>query len=1069
MEFGRKSTNPDTRNREGLNSGDEWPALSPLQKSTNPVSKGKDKMEVNLNKPISSWEITQVSRAKERLALEIKQHLFVSQKMVTADELQKLEESSCRLEQAMMKMVQFQSSEKQGNFSTMDETQTFEPEPEVGRGVTHASLYNHSWRPTGPSWVWISKASALQGVGYPASRYDVQKYGHRTHKVRRIGPPPPLSKSFAAAVRNEMENRESDQKWKRRQDDWMEEDDLLGGDLKHEQDLRQKLLRGPGNGGADRQFRGNYYQEREGYGNRLDERGYQNYGGRGFRRVDGYNQGGRGFGRGFQATREWDKNARGSSGDSSKGQMTQKGQSENKGPAGAGGGRLKEQLKEMNNSQIEGKSAEIKCFKCLQIGHHQSDCTNKPVCYTCKGEGHLAVDCNKSGLRKIKLFGFGIPDQGFYAMELPVSQDKQDQAVGLVSIKEGEATTDMINEDLKLVVSDKWDFKARKLDDSSFLVVFPDKGTLDTFSRFAFELPICKLKVKISKSTINPKVSSVLQSCWVKIGNIPGEAKEEMTVRELAALVGQPVLVDELSLMRDEPARVKILCRNPAAIKGGIEVFFGTEGREISFKVEEGFARNQGPKGRHSGSGGKDDKPDKKESRDSEGNLGRKKGSKFDRMGKLDREQESSHGDSQETTDDIPKYSEVLGQQAMPLAAYHPDTGLIPIHVTPEKRDGKGWSIWDPTINLMSSGGVMTQEDGSQHSQKGSNSADEKRVVNGTELDSSFNKVQEKPSGEKMISLEDGSSQDVIHMENGDVLMKNKELPPQDGGIIDQELCHKRKEQIPENMLVVHDIMGPYLLEKKRWPNLKLPESPCSKEISHPTIVDEGIFTKGNEHSIMLSEDELGELTQEIELPDSVSVQSVGGILDVEADQQWSTPVRGKKRKAKGGRKVTIATRTSSRIPKDGRTILEKAIQQAQQKNDISKGTSSSSNQFLVLNNLENDYIIDATSKLDLTIEDIDSQIETFRAEERVRAALAEANYREYLEKMNRKSAPQGEEEVQDYAMTVMDNSARGADVPYQKRDVNSEETAEGADNLSTSQKETEQPKRRGRPRKNPK
>lgn len=40
-------------------------------------------------------------------------------------------------------------------------------------GLSHASIHNHSWKPIGPEWVWISKTSAAQGFGYPATRCEV--------------------------------------------------------------------------------------------------------------------------------------------------------------------------------------------------------------------------------------------------------------------------------------------------------------------------------------------------------------------------------------------------------------------------------------------------------------------------------------------------------------------------------------------------------------------------------------------------------------------------------------------------------------------------------------------------------------------------------------------------------------------------------------------------------------------------------------------------------------------------------------------------------------------------------
>lgn len=87
--------------------------------------------------------------------------------------------------------------------------------------LSHASIHKHSWKPIGPRWTWISKVSAAQGIGYPASKIDVQRYGHLAHQVRRLGPLPPLSKSFAEVVRVEMVRREQEQRqWKPRSDDW---------------------------------------------------------------------------------------------------------------------------------------------------------------------------------------------------------------------------------------------------------------------------------------------------------------------------------------------------------------------------------------------------------------------------------------------------------------------------------------------------------------------------------------------------------------------------------------------------------------------------------------------------------------------------------------------------------------------------------------------------------------------------------------------------------------------------------------------------------------------------------
>lgn len=110
------------------------------------------------------------------------------------------------------------------------------------------NLFNHSWRPIGPSkgWYWIPKGRLSMDIVYPARLVDIRRFGYQTKKIRATPLPPPLSSSFAAVTQNSMAHREiSRQTGKRRQEnwryeDWMDEDDLLGGELR-EQDLQHQL------------------------------------------------------------------------------------------------------------------------------------------------------------------------------------------------------------------------------------------------------------------------------------------------------------------------------------------------------------------------------------------------------------------------------------------------------------------------------------------------------------------------------------------------------------------------------------------------------------------------------------------------------------------------------------------------------------------------------------------------------------------------------------------------------------------------------------------------------------
>ena len=89
----------------------------------------------------------------------------------------------------------------------------------------------------------------------------------------------------------------------------------------------------------------------------------------------------------------------------------------------------------------------------------------------------------------------------------------------------------------------------------------------------------------------------MLQTVWIRIHEVSGVAREVEAVKEIATLVSQPLVVDELSLIRAGPVRVQGRCRKSSAINGSIEFFVNGEETFLRFEVED-------PKS--SGKGGKD-------------------------------------------------------------------------------------------------------------------------------------------------------------------------------------------------------------------------------------------------------------------------------------------------------------------------------------------------------------------------------------------------------------------------------------------------------------------------------
>ena len=190
----------------------------------------------------------------------------------------------------------------------------------------------------------------------------------------------------------------------------------------------------------------------------------------------------------------------------------------------------------------------------------------------------------------MRMFGFGVPGHGFYSLQLPeMKEPKPEENLGAIQIVSGKASVDWVEEELKHLIDNKWDWKVRQISDREFLAVFPNKTMLGAFSKSnGIKLALHNIFAKVSRSNLDSEASSVLQTGWVKIYNIPPAARNEEAVKQIAELAGEVVVVDELSLIRDGPVRVKLNGREIHKLRGYIEVFFGKIGRELRFVAEGG-------------------------------------------------------------------------------------------------------------------------------------------------------------------------------------------------------------------------------------------------------------------------------------------------------------------------------------------------------------------------------------------------------------------------------------------------------------------------------------------------
>jgi hypothetical protein len=237
----------------------------------------------------------------------------------------------------------------------------------------------------------------------------------------------------------------------------------------------------------------------------------------------------------------------------------------------------------------EEEPRKMKCFRCREYGHHQRDCVNLPIRYKCKEEGHMVVECTEIHVKagELKIYGFAILEQGFYIIQTH-GTDEARKTSCIIQVLQGDASMKNIEDELKNLIDSKWKWQVKQVDTNEFTVVFPNKSSLGTFSKTSkMVMSLHGIKVKFLKSNNDPEAIEVLHTTWVKIYGLPTIAYKEEVIMKIATLAGEPLLVDELSLIKDGPVRVKLNCRDPLKLRAFVRIFFNRIGYEIHFVSEK--------------------------------------------------------------------------------------------------------------------------------------------------------------------------------------------------------------------------------------------------------------------------------------------------------------------------------------------------------------------------------------------------------------------------------------------------------------------------------------------------
>nr|XP_040258588.1 uncharacterized protein LOC109761579 [Aegilops tauschii subsp. strangulata] len=234
----------------------------------------------------------------------------------------------------------------------------------------------------------------------------------------------------------------------------------------------------------------------------------------------------------------------------------------------------------------DAPEAEVECFKCGRWGHFQSKCTFNPLCVLCKEEVQASAHCPTWGRSlNLQILGSAISGEGFFCLqfeddaEVDALVDARIENATILSAEPDKLSLRILQQELKHIVAGDWDWQVSQVGDNDFLVVFPSAYLLHMAkSSGKLFLPRNDITARVRDMLHEEIQPMVMPEAWVRLHGIPKKHRREDRIKEGFKMLGTQIVVDELSLIRLGPVRMKITCKAPNKLNGVVEVWFNHKG-----------------------------------------------------------------------------------------------------------------------------------------------------------------------------------------------------------------------------------------------------------------------------------------------------------------------------------------------------------------------------------------------------------------------------------------------------------------------------------------------------------
>lgn len=399
--------------------------------------------------------------------------------------------------------------------------------------------------------MWIPRGRALlPHLGFPASKAEIARFGRGARRIWRVPEKKVDRRSFAEVVRGEVMDRrppfQRGEQWNVNKKRALEEGsgswEERRGWEREEDELRGKLLQNP------RRPEGRWKQE---------------------------------------DCRELGRNWQGDQGKQRQGDVREV-------PETRRSDNTRREVGAEGTKSMEPAREEIKCLNCGEFGHHQVRCSKPPLCYACKSSGHISSNYPMYGGRggnkvEVSFKGYGVNEQGFYSMKLDVPEGGiKKKCRGILTVIRGKGSVARIETELNhLFKGLKWDWKVKQINDSDFLVDFPNEEARSKMTLVkCFDFDKFPIKASVSKSKMTDNAVDELYFLWVKMYGLPDFARSEAVIRVMSDLVGELEEIEEKSINKGEFVRMKIGCLDPFAINCSVVLYINGVGYKIRWEVE---------------------------------------------------------------------------------------------------------------------------------------------------------------------------------------------------------------------------------------------------------------------------------------------------------------------------------------------------------------------------------------------------------------------------------------------------------------------------------------------------